>query len=358
MEVNLDVQRAFGKSFHRTLRGLPGEPVERQVSAAIDSVINQNSELVFPTRSVEIRMQMNIGKELSGNPNGYDLVVIGGSWKLDPQLAARKKRKLDDAMRAFDTVLLLEPTNHEAKMRLAACNRNMLNIHPKEACDYYREIIDAPVQDKWSGLAQQALVETFHWFGPDDKLRWLESASQKTTNPIALNFYRTQIQAAQEQVTMSSGDSPKAEELAEKQLFDFFRSFKSCIQRKGGRGSDAIGMDDYIAVRNWDQATAAQKLAEMLPKMQEQVPGLEPYLLATVLTYQVNTNTPLVAEFQQTLKQCIEHPSQILAPQQFWEKIRWGGCFWCFAKTNYPLAVQLMEGERRAGAEGYVHYDD
>jgi len=119
-----------------------------------------------------------------------------------------------------------------------------------------------------------------------------------------------------------------------------------------------VQMDDYIGVRKWDQATAAAKLAEMLPKMEKQAPGLEPYLLATVLTYQVNTNTPLTAEFQQTLKQCIEHPKEILAPQQFWDKIRWGIYEWCFAKTNFPLAVQLMEGERRAGAEGYVDYDD
>jgi hypothetical protein len=58
------------------------------------------------------------------------------------------------------------------------------------------------------------------------------------------------------------------------------------------------------------------------------------------------------------LQECIDNPKRILAPEQFWNKIRWSVYDWCLEKTNYPLAVQLLEGERRAGAEGYVDYDD
>jgi hypothetical protein len=367
VEINLEVQRIFGQAKHFTMRGLPGESVGHQIKAAIDETMNQNSASLIVTRASEARIQMSIGKDLTvwngiGSHDDYGLVVIGSNWygnsRSEPQLAAKQKRRLEGAIRSFETVLLLEPNNHEAKMYLAACLRNQLNLHPDEACNYYREIINDPVQDKWSGLAQQALAETFLWFGPEEKLRWLQSAGQQTTNAVALTFYRAQTEAAQNEIILRSGDSPKAGELAEKKLFESLQSFKSAIQGQSGHYSDDMGMDDYVAVFNWDRTTAAQKLAELLPKMKQQAPGLEPYLLATVLTYQADTNTPLVAEFQQTLKHCIESPKQILAPNYLWNKIRWSAYEWCLQKTNYPLAIQLLEGERRAGAEGYVDYDD
>lgn len=367
VELNLDVQRIFGKAKYFALRGLPGEPVGRQIKTAIAEAMNQNTASLTVTRASEARIQLSIGKELTvwnqlRSHDDIGLVFIGSDWygnmSVEPELASKQKRRLDAAIRSFQTVLLLEPDNHEAKMYLAACMRNQLNLHPDLACDYYREIINAATQDKWSGLAQQALAQTFLWFGAEEKLRWLQSATQQTTNAAALAFYRAQSEAAQNEITMVSGDSPKAHELAEKKLFESFQSFKSFLKSENGRYTSDMGMDDYVAVFNWDRKTAAQKLAALLPKMKQQTPELEPYLVATVLTFQVDTNTSLAGEFQQTLQQCIENPKQILGPEQFWNKIRWQVYDWCLEKTNRALAIQLLEGERRAGAEGYVDFND
>ena len=208
------------------------------------------------------------------------------------------------------------------------------------------------------GPCPASIDETFRWAGSEERLNWYESAAAQATNPTAKAFYRAQAEAAQNEVTIHSGDSPQAEELAENKLYDSLRSFKSVVQGKSGTYSADMGMNDFVAAFNWDKATAAKKLAELLPKMEQQVPGLEPYLRATVLTYQVDTNTPLAPEFQKTLKQCVENPAQILSPQYFWNTIRWSVYDWCLEKTNYPLAIQLMEGERRAGAEGKVDFND
>ncbi|HXI71288.1 MAG TPA: CsgG/HfaB family protein [Verrucomicrobiae bacterium] len=363
VEVNLDVQRIFGGVKHFAVRNLPVEPVGRQIKAAIDGTMNQKNENIIPSRWSEARMQLAVGKDLcqiNSNPNMGDqaLVWVGGQWDMEPQLAARTKRNLEQSMRAFKTVLLLEPTNNEAKMYLAACLRIPIIYRWEEARNYYREIIDESKPDKWTSLAQRAIGETFRWAGSDERLKWYESAAAQATNPVAKAFYRIQVGAAQNEVTIHSGDSPKAEELAENKLYDALRSFKSVVQGKGGTYSADMGMNDFVAAFNWDKATVAKKLAELLPKMEQQVPGLEPYLRATVLTYQVDTNTLLAAEFQQTLKQCVENPAQILSPQYFWNTIRWSVYDWCLEKNNYPLAIQLLEGERRAGAEGYVDYDD
>ena len=79
------------------------------------------------------------------------------------------------------------------------------------------------------------------------------------------------------------------------------------------------------------------------------------------MTYQETTNTPLTAEFQQVLNNSIEHPQQILAPLDFWDKIRWSVYDWSFERTNYALAVNLMEGERYLAASnlvGSLDFDD
>jgi len=354
VELNLEIQRAFGKSWQRSLRAEPGEPIGRQTKAAVDAVMNQNSGPVFATRRTEARMQMEIGRELWKNAGGFDPVWVSETWTEDEQVLAKQRRKLEDAIRALQTVLLLEPTNREAQIYLAACLRRRVIFRLDDACNYYREIIDEPTRDKWSGLAEQALLQTFKWYQPEQRLRWLQSAAAQTTNAVAAKFYSAQAEEAQNEITMSSGDSPKAEQLAEKKLMDSFQSYKSYLQGKSGHSSEDMGMDDYIAVFKWDRGTAAQKLAEMLPKMQKQAPGLEPYLLATVLTYQLDTNTPLFAEFEGMLDHCIEHPDQVLNPLQLWYKIRWSVYDWCLEKTNYALAIKLIEGEKRVAAGGKV----
>ena len=135
VELNLEVVRVFGKNWHIALRDLPGEAIDRQIKADIDKVMDQNSGPIIATRASEARLQLNIGIEMASDKQfaSFDnsdiyLVYQLGNWNLEPQQAARQKRNLEEAMRAFETVLLLEPTNHPAKMRLAACLRNPVTL--------------------------------------------------------------------------------------------------------------------------------------------------------------------------------------------------------------------------------------
>ena len=214
VELNLHVWRVFGRSTQFTLRGLPGESVGQQAKAAIDDVMLKNPGSFSPTRRSEAHIQMKIGKELGGLKDDImGLVWISGNWDMDSQVAAKEKRNLEEAMRAFEAALLLEPTNRLAKMYLAACLRKPANYHLEEARNYYREIIEEPVQDKWSELAQKALLVTFEsywWQGPEpgEKGKWFQSAANQTSNAVAAAFYNKQAQAAADEVTMNAGDSP------------------------------------------------------------------------------------------------------------------------------------------------------
>jgi tetratricopeptide (TPR) repeat protein len=372
VEVNLDIRRIFGTTRHYTLRGLPGEPVGRQIKAAVDEAMNQNTEVIALTRVSEASAQMLIGQDLCGFikaaaygrvlKNDSDLVLVRLDWNLDPQQAARQKRNIEEAMHAFETVLLLEPANREAKMYLAACLRDITINNLDEARNYYRQIIEEPKQDKWSELARKALIQSFMSYGSEidseGMTRWFESALAQTTNASNAEFYRKQAETAGAVATIERGDTPQAEEIAEQRLFESIKSFRDFLQKKPGAYNSSLSMYEYTKMFGSDSATAGQKLAQLLPKMKSLAPELEPYLLAEVVLKQEDGNAPVVAEFQRSLTNYIEHPDRVLDITNFWQEVRLTVYPWCFEKTNYPLAVNIMEGERQAAAEGYVDFDD
>jgi tetratricopeptide (TPR) repeat protein len=359
VELNLTVQRVFGLPEQFTLRGLPGESIGGQVKTVIDGVMNQKTGIVIPTRVSEARAQMAIGKELAEkDPSWIDLVWLQYFEEYSDSEMALRRRNMEQAIRAFQTALLLDPTNQEAKMYLAACFRRPFIGRTGEARDYYREIIEEPMQDEWFGMAQQALVDSFERASPEEIVRWFQSAAAQTTNAVAATFYGKQAETAATTATINARDSDKVEELAEQRLFKAIQSAKNMIQGKTGTFSDDMGMDDYIKIFGSDRTTAAHKLVALLPEMENRVPDMDPYLLAAALTFQVDTNTPLAVEFQRTLNDCIEHPQRVLNPVQFWNTIRWSVYRWSFKTTNYSLAINLMEGERRVAAGEKVDFDD
>ena len=367
VEVNLDVRRIFGKTRHVTLRDLPDEPLNRQIKSYIDETISQDLGNPFLSRVSEVKAQMMTGRDLFRSFLPYhfggveSLIYVNSSGDLDPQLAAKQKRNVEEAIRAFQTVLLLESTNREAKMYLAACLRDPTVYKLDDARNLYRELIEEPVQDLWSESAHKALLQTFYrgWWGgptPEEEARWFESASFQTTNLVARDFYQQRAKTAGEEAIVSRGDSPEAGELAEETLFDGIRQYRNDLNNN--TVNDLFCIKDYARTLHADPAATAQKLAELLPKMEAATPEMRPYLLSAVLRFQVETNAPVVAEFQRTLNDCIENPDQVFHAKQFWYLVGWSVYDWCFENTNYPLAVSLMEGKRRAAAVGHAEFNE
>jgi len=362
VELKLEVQRIFGRNKQITLRGLAGEPVEALIKTTIDEVMHDQAEMPVPGRLSEARAQMYIGKNLlppGFSPQEVDLVYGFNNWDdYEPQLAARKQRKFVEAIRSFETVLLLEPTNRLAKMYLAACLQEGTIYRMDEARQYYRELIEEPVSDQWSVPAQKALLRTFRDADAPTRLRWFETACQQTTNAAAVTYYRLQAAAADQTITMQQEGGPKSAQLAEQQLLNFIQSGRNVMNGRLGSYSSSWGMYDYVYKSGMEPGAAARKLVDLLPKLSQSAPELAPYLQAAALTFQTDTNLPLVGEFQQSLADYIEHPDKVFKPEKYWEQIRWDVYRWCQEQTNAALAVTLLEGERRAGAEGLVNFDD
>jgi tetratricopeptide (TPR) repeat protein len=160
VELALRIQRIFGASTERRVRDKPGEPLFKNVKREIDDAMAQLSRYTAPTRLSEIRAQMITGRDLSKYNPRSELLAYAYTDERTPQ----RKRNLEEAIRAFKTVLLLDPHNREAKIYLGYCLRSPTLQRFEEARQYYREVFQEPVQDEWSEKAKQGITATF--FGP------------------------------------------------------------------------------------------------------------------------------------------------------------------------------------------------
>jgi tetratricopeptide (TPR) repeat protein len=340
VEVNLEVQRIFGKAKHFTIRGLPGEPIDQQIKRVVDNVMTKNGGMVIPTRVSEIRAQLALGKELA-DLGMFGLILPDSYQNLDEQEAARQRRNAQEAIAAFETVLLLDPGNREAKLYLAACLKKQLIGRPDEARGYYEAVLEEPVQDKWVEPARQALVNSFVWASPEEKFRWFSMAVARNTNPAIAEFYKQQMQSSQADVIIEKGDAPKAEQLAESRLFEEIAADFQFMQTGDGHSGGDFGMSDFVESFGTNQSAAVSRLAELYPKMETKFPELAPQLLESVVSYQTDTNSPLVGEVDRSLDWQIAHPKEVYKSKHL---VIGSPIFqWCMKKKLYSLAVKAMD---------------
>ena len=345
VELGLNIRRIFGRQTIVVLRDKAGETLVKKIKAEIDKALSSHAATLVPTRVSEAKAQMAAGKELFLSKSGMGesaWLISGRQGYGDAQQAARSQRNLEEAVRAFETVLLLEPTNREAKLYLAAALRGSFGDREEQARQYYREILDEPINDKWVGVAQQALSSSLRWATADEKTKWLQPAAVQATNPSAEFFQRESRNAAMD-AAIEGGEGPKIQELAEVRLFETIASFDA-----GRFYQESIGMDEFAKTFGQDRAAAARRLVELYPKMKAQTPASAPYLLATIVAFQVETNAPVVAEFANALDEWAAHPEKV--PNRigtFWNHIdivyRWGQ-----EHKFSALSTRIVEAKQRA----------
>ena len=352
VEAVVNINRMFGRRSSATFRGPPDDPLFAQIKQRIDQAIRESSAATFISRITEARDQMAEGKEVLHVPE-YEIWHMPYEGDVDALELARRRRNVEQAIRAFESVLLLEPDNREAKIYLAHCLRRSFIQRNDEARQYYREILDAPVTDRWTPVAREGLRESLLWLDAGERARWYATAAAQSPHSPAADFYRRQAETAAREAVIDQGKSPEAVQLAKERLLDDIRDAREFISHRDGTWRPNYGMDDFADVFQHDAPEIARQTAAFLPRMEAEFPELKPGLLAAVVTYQVDTNAPVIAEFQQTLAECVAHPDQIFEVESFWKNSRWSLYDWCFDKKDYALAVSFLEGERQTDRAGH-----
>lgn len=343
VQADLEIHRIFGVSKRVAVSGEPGDQVCKNVKHAIEQVVDQNRGPVIPSRRNEVRLEMSTGLELARaeaplkNPD----YLVSAGWSdlvFDPERTARRKRNLEEALRAFETVLLLEPTNRQASFFTAACLVNQTIQRDDEARQYYRELLETPLQDAWVAKAQQGLVESFAPNELEPKAIWFESAAASTTSSNAAAFYKQQAEAARAELLLKS-TGPKAQALAEERLW------ANITNAMLGTGAGPTGVEEFVKTFGTNHGAAARALAKLYPSLKGRDPHLAPYVLAAVVATQVDTNAPVVAEFRQFIQNLKEHPEAVFDPGTFWPQVESAVWKWCWRQKEYRMAADFLEAK-------------
>jgi hypothetical protein len=344
VEVVLRIHRIFGRRTTATVRAAPGEALFRSVRSALDQAIYQRQAVVVPTWVSETRAQMARGKEL-----GPDVTSLFGEpyVELNAQQARLLRRNTEEAIRAFKTVLLLDPTNREARVYLGGCYCRAVVGRTEEGRQTYREVLEEGVQDRWHDAAARCLILSFNWSSAEQRLQWFSTAEGQTGNSSLKPFYHNQVEDARSTLRLHGADRSQGRALAEQRLFEAVRSSEQVLLGKSGTSGGAFGMYHYIDWFGADKVNAERSLAEILPRLASAFPSLAPHLTAEALQFQSQTNNPVVPEFHRHLEWCRAHPAQVFALSDFWSSARYAAYSWCMEHGEPALAVDIMEGLRQ-----------
>lgn len=358
VELVLSIRRLLGRTRQFTLRDKPGEPLFRRITDTVDGEMRRDRGAVVFSRTTELRTQMANGKEIfhagQSSSRGTDLIWLSSDHTgrgLSESEIARRRRNNEEAIRAFETVLLLDPKHREAKLYLAACYRQFFVQRMEEARTLYRELIEEGVNDPLTTMACQALNESFRWTGAEEKLRWFEAANQ--THPHT--FYQSQVKAAQETLALGKTATPEAEQLAEQKLVEDITKW----ERQANQGAwtlnfGSMGFENFVAAFGTNRVRAAERLAALLPRMQAASSNLAPYLVAGTVVYQVETNVPVVAQFEKSLEEAAAHPEKLFGASNYFSMVSAEVFNWAVAKKLDLLAARTKEARERMARQKFA----
>jgi curli biogenesis system outer membrane secretion channel CsgG len=289
VEMILSVHHVFGKTRETALRAGTESALRATVKGFIDKTMRREASNVIFSRTDEAKWEIDIGRRVGGfaaDPGG----ILWDRSSLEPGAAAIAKRNIEEAIRAFQSAVLLEPTNRQAQWLLASCfNMNFIGRVP-EARELYRRLVDEGKDDGWDKVARQVLSFSWYYLDPADGAAWFENAERGATNALAAAFYHgLAVQERHKADAWSSG--AQQVDAAKTALFD---------DLAGGLGS--YSPHEYVRrFGEGKQAEAAARLTAMLPEIKTKFPNSYGDILAEIVNCQVNTNSPAVPGLSKSL---------------------------------------------------------
>lgn len=361
VDLIVQVERVRGGRFSTSLRGAADTNLFAQVKEAIDASIEKGRDFVFPpNRRAEIAAHMEKGGRLSGMET--DALVSskwgrasGGFFGFNTdEFSESAVQDLRDAIREFETVLLLDPDNLDARRRLACCLIDQRINEPERARDCLREII-AIAQDTPRGWGARIwLAESY--LGRDDR-QALEMARGYLSQPGGTNwtvgFEQTETRALEKLFQQGEIGREEYAPVVERSIFAALRAEHERLL-KLDKDLSTGALNRLSRLYGWNSPEAAAAFERLLPRMEAGFPALKPFLIARAVGFQIETNAPAITRFSENLASNLEHPDEVKdAPTYF------GGTIlepfhWAQKHQHYDLMFQIQEAREAAAAKGIV----
>jgi hypothetical protein len=269
-----------------------------------------------------------------------------------PQEPSMRRRNLEEAVRAFQSVLLLEPDNLEAKYSIAVCWHEESVGRIQEARGYLRELASSTNY----GISQRAILslgQSLEWEDGKEAAKWYNLALKHAQSTNDADYARQFVNySAADNIARNAraGIAPKSNDLAflTEQLLQTVRSAESVMNGKGGGIGSWYGLDGFATGFGKDRKAAAEQIAAVLPMLRTNFPALVPHLLGSAVTFLPDTNSPIFAEFLQSLNSLRSDPRKLLDPPMYFNNLFLTTYDWCLDHRLYGLAADLVLTKRKA----------
>lgn len=112
------------------------------------------------------------------------------------------------------------------------------------------------------------------------------------------------------------------------------------------------GLGAFVEGFGTNTAAAAKRLVELLPQLQQATPDLAPHILAGVVSFQIDTNAPVIAQFERALEEQVKHPTNIFKSDYYFQLLTGPVYHWCTDRNLYGLGAKVIEARLSAAPRG------
>jgi hypothetical protein len=325
VQLKLKVERVLGEQWTNTFQGPPGRRLFNEVSEFITATIKERGGVEasvaapkqIPTPKGEIEALEDRAKELvEYSPPNYiwpSKITIRPGINPDKSLSA-----LDEATRVFRSILLIDPGNNAAKMRLATCllykNKYVINVNRPneeqrlaEAREHYGDLVSSS-NPEYSDDAKICLAHSYGGLKGVDMLnRFAAEATDEKSGKRLQVFAKYMLQELGYSLPIES-------------LIPYFRNllFQELKEAEETANNTVnFNFETVLEPYRFDPEPRRRIVDELLPDLLRNFPRLEPYILLNAATEQTAADSAITRQFLESLTKCEEDPARLLQPKDY-----------------------------------------
>jgi hypothetical protein len=317
VQIKLRVERVGGGQQSFVLQGLPAEELFHKIDVTIEQAVGNPSAYISgtaPSRRGEIEALEARAAQLVDyrSSRKYTMYPLTFRIATNPD---KIKSALEEATRVFESILLLDPNNNAARIRLAGClvfdpvpfggsPRDQEQIRRARAQDLYQEVIASGDQET-ADDARVSLAECIGGLSEVELLRrFAAEAADPETKMLMRQRYQFRLEQQEHRLPIS-----ETMPIIRQHLLDELTEVQ-----KGHRDLPLVTYDDVLASWRLDAVKRSKIVNTLLPEIIEKFPDLKPYILLAAAGEQCDTNSPVITQFFDSLKYCEAQPESVRMP--------------------------------------------
>ncbi len=322
VQLKLRVERVLGGQQSFMLQGKPDEKYFTRICDTIGQAINQPAEtarVASATHKGEIEALEARAKQLLDYRQKELSYAI---WLRVAKNPDKMMSALDELIRVFESILLLDPENNAARLQLASCliyePRELAETEraPKEkrharACDYFREVVGSG-DAKYADDARILLALTCGGFEGVTMLREFADAAMDPAQKQRFRYHRSQLLTSLEYRSPVETFMP----FLRNQLLDELTDLKDSTNEPV-----RVSYDEVLFAFRFFPQKRETIINALLPELLEKFPHLGPQILLAAAGEQTTTDSPVTAQFLTSLRNCEQHSEAVWRASSYFTRL-------------------------------------